>query len=468
MASHAEGTSFPTPYDEAARVAALHELALLDTPPEPEFDDLALLAAQICGTPIGLVSFLDADRQWFKAAVGTPVREMPRARAFCAHTIVGGDLFVIPDALADARFAASPLVAGEPHVRFYAGVPLRTPGRHPIGTICVFDVVPRELDARQLGALAALARQAEALIALRAARRAHGDPRVRSLGERDPIAGFLIHDVKNQLMLVSANASYLRDWPGVTAAERAEIVEDIANAAARLQSMLLAALDLKWVDGGTMPLARAGFDLAALVTEVARAGPPTGSPVVVQGGHAPLPLHADRDVVRRVLENLLDNARKYGRGRIVIATRAAAHGGVEVMVRDHGPGVAPADRERVFEPRVRLGTGEGHEDTSRGLGLAFCRAAVEAHGGRIWVEDAASGGSLFCFVLPARGASDGDAVVIPAEARAAHPGSGDRWRATHAHLDPRISPLTDARSSPPRASLDPQPPRAASPRHRVR
>jgi signal transduction histidine kinase len=215
-----------------------------------------------------------------------------------------------------------------------------------------------------------------------------------ALGERDAIAGFLIHDVKNQLMLVSANASYLRDWPGVTMAERAEIVEDIANAAARLQSMLLAALDLKWVDGGTMPLTRAISTSRRWSPTVARAGPPTGSPVVVQGTHAPRSLQADRDVVRRVLEILLDNARKYGRGRIVIATRAAAGGGVEVMVRDHGPGVAPADRERIFEPRVRLGNGPGagHEDTSRGLGLAFCRAAVEAHGGRIWVEDAAAGG----------------------------------------------------------------------------
>src|SRR5215469_18109412 len=114
----------PLPKNEPARLEALRRYAILDTFPEQEFDDLARLAALICGTPIALVSFVDANRQWFKARVGLEAPETPRNVSFCAHAIAKAELLVIPDALKDERFRSNPLVTGEPHVRFYAGAPL--------------------------------------------------------------------------------------------------------------------------------------------------------------------------------------------------------------------------------------------------------------------------------------------------------------------------------------------------------
>lgn len=157
----------PTPKNEAERLAALRGTGLLDTPPEPQFDDLTQLAAFICGTPMALVSLVDADRQWFKSRVGVEATETPRDIAFCAHAIQHNDLFVVPDTAADQRFAANPLVTGEPHLRFYAGMPLVTPEGHALGTLCVSDRKPRELTEAQKSALRALARQAAAQIELR-------------------------------------------------------------------------------------------------------------------------------------------------------------------------------------------------------------------------------------------------------------------------------------------------------------
>ncbi|MDB5294088.1 MAG: multi-sensor hybrid histidine kinase, partial [Phycisphaerales bacterium] len=157
----------PPPADEAARLAALRAYDILDTPDEAAFDDLTRLAARICGTPISLVSLVDADRQWFKSRVGLDVAETPRDLAFCGHAILGQDLFVVPDAARDDRFADNPLVAGDPHVRFYAGAPLVGEGGQALGTLCVIDRVPRELTPDQADALRALARQAMSQIRLR-------------------------------------------------------------------------------------------------------------------------------------------------------------------------------------------------------------------------------------------------------------------------------------------------------------
>ncbi len=152
---------------ESARLAALHRYAILDTLPGPEFDDLTRLAAFICGTPMATISLVDDHRQWFKSKVGLAVSETPREQAFCAHTILQHELLEVPNALADERFSANPLVLGQPEIRFYAGAPLTTSDGHNLGSLCVIDRVPRRLTPDQRDALSRLSRQVMAQLELR-------------------------------------------------------------------------------------------------------------------------------------------------------------------------------------------------------------------------------------------------------------------------------------------------------------
>lgn len=155
----------PVPESEDERIAALRSANLLDTSAEERFDRLTRLAKRLFGVPIALVSLVDVNRQWFKSCVGLDASETSRDISFCGHAILGHDVFVVPDALADDRFSDNPLVTGPPFIRFYAGCPLQVARGSKIGTLCVIDVEPREFDADSLKLLQDLARMAEQEIA---------------------------------------------------------------------------------------------------------------------------------------------------------------------------------------------------------------------------------------------------------------------------------------------------------------
>jgi diguanylate cyclase (GGDEF)-like protein len=149
------------PANEATRLDALRALQLLDTPAEDRFDRLTRLARRVFGVPMAMVSLVDMDRQWFKSRQGLAQCEMSRAESLCGHAILGDDIMVVADTLADPRFADNPIVLGEPHVRFYAGCPLQAPDGSKIGTLCVMDTQPRSFSLDDVQALTDLAHLAE-------------------------------------------------------------------------------------------------------------------------------------------------------------------------------------------------------------------------------------------------------------------------------------------------------------------
>ena len=159
--------SAPIPANEKKRLKVLWQYEVLDTVPEEVFDDLTELAARICEAPIALISLVDESRQWFKSKVGTTVNETSRDISFCAHAIAQNDLFIVPDATQDPRFAENPLVKSDPKIRFYAGAPLITPDGHALGTLCVIDKIPRQLRPDQQQALRILARHVVSQLELR-------------------------------------------------------------------------------------------------------------------------------------------------------------------------------------------------------------------------------------------------------------------------------------------------------------
>ncbi|WP_395009821.1 PAS domain S-box protein, partial [Undibacterium sp.] len=144
------------PEDEENRLTALCALEILDTPPEPRFDRITRIATALFKVPIALVSLVDSNRQWFKSRQGLDASETPRNISFCGHAVLQNAVFIIENAVEDIRFADNPLVVGEPHIRFYAGFPLKSPNGSRIGTLCIIDRVPRSLTSQEIELLSDL------------------------------------------------------------------------------------------------------------------------------------------------------------------------------------------------------------------------------------------------------------------------------------------------------------------------
>ncbi len=151
----------PTPVDELLRLETLRRLKILDTDPEERFDRVTRLAKQIFGTPIALVSLVDADRQWFKSRQGLDAKETPRDISFCGHAILEDKVMVVEDTHSDERFADNPLVESDPGIRFYAGYPLNAPDGSKVGTLCVIDREPRQMTTEERALLAELGAMVE-------------------------------------------------------------------------------------------------------------------------------------------------------------------------------------------------------------------------------------------------------------------------------------------------------------------
>lgn len=228
----------PLPPDESERLDALRRYAVLDTPPEAAFDEIAALAARLCGAPHAAVTLVDAGRQWFKAVVGVSARETPREESICAHVVWAGEPLQVPDASKDSRFAEMSQVRGEPHVRFYASVPLRASSGHVLGTLCVFDRRARTLSAEQMEMLRVLAAQVMAQLELR--RHVHEQARTESA-----LLGIL-EDQRSAEEALRRSEREQRALAERLAAERASLVEAQTVAKMGGWETDLATLAVRW------------------------------------------------------------------------------------------------------------------------------------------------------------------------------------------------------------------------------
>ncbi len=420
---HDEMTPATIPANEPERLAALQRYDILDTPAEAEFDDFTWLASQICGTPIALISLVDAERQWFKSKVGLDASETPRDMAFCAHAIHGSEVFEVPNALEDARFADNPLVTGAPDVRFYAGAPLTTPGGMRVGTLCVIDRVAHQLSDGQRESLARLGRQVVAQLELRLAKRElqerlavqeraeaeitalHADLKKHATQieqanrELTDFAYVVSHDLKAPLRGIASLAGWLAtDYRDKLGDEGRQQLEMMVDRVKRMNALIDGILT--YSRAGRSREERVEMDLAKLVPNtIDLLAPPAHIRVEVA---TPLPrVMIEATKAQQLFQNLLSNAIKYmdkPQGLVRVSCAAEGDDFWRFSVADNGPGIEEKYFERIFGLFQTLAPRDSVEGT--GVGLALVKRIVEIEGGRVWLQSVPGAGTTFHFTLP--------------------------------------------------------------------
>ena len=389
------------PANESARLAKLRSYNILDTLDEEEYDDIVRLVAQIFGTPMANISFVDRDRQWFKSVVGLEDRETSRDIAFCGHTILDDALLVVEDATADERFADNPLVTGSPGIRFYAGMPLVTPDGFRLGALCAIDSKPRSLEPDQKQALAILSRHVINLLELRAKGKALSE--LSDLKTR--MLAIMAHDLRSPMAAVSSAVNLLTDEE-LSVDDQMSLMEELATLLESTQTLIENVVT--WASGEMKegePSSSEPVDLRDLSQELldslAHSCGAKGNRLIANVNGVS-PLQSNRHIIRFVLRNLVTNANKFTRnGEIEIA--AEEHDTeVVVSVRDTGIGMSPEQVDGLFDWRVRSKrTGTSGEKGS-GLALLLCRDMLARIDSSITVESSEGVGSAFRISLPKR------------------------------------------------------------------
>ncbi|MEM8547157.1 MAG: GAF domain-containing protein [Pseudomonadota bacterium] len=357
--------------DEPARIRELLSLQVLDTPAEQRYDDIVRIAAGICGTPMALVSLVDDHRQWFKARIGLDAAQTARDIAFCARAIETPEaLFVVPDAAQDPRFVDNPLVTSAPSLRFYAGVPLTTAPGLAVGTLCVLDTEPRELDAEQLDSLQALARQVSSQLQLgRATRELEARNEELSL-----FAYATSHDLQSPLKSLEGYLNLLQIELGEPAERIGDVMQRIQRTLLRMQEQtrsvaLLAEADTR-VETETVALEPllndACLDLAA-TSSLADL-----DLVVSELGEG----EANAPLLRRAFVHVLAHFLRYEANGHTTQLSISA-------VRQRGELHLVFESPRAFSRMPSKGADDGPE---RELGVAILRRIVARHAGRLVVS----------------------------------------------------------------------------------
>ncbi|MEC4802629.1 MAG: ATP-binding protein [Jaaginema sp. PMC 1079.18] len=431
------------PANETERLQALHRYEILDTSTEKAFDDLTHLASYICGTPMALVSLVDRDRQWFKAKVGLEITETPREVSFCAHAICQPEeLFIVPNALEDKRFAANPLVTSDPNVRFYAGVPILTPDGQALGTLCALDRVPRNLEPQQQEALKVLGRQVISQLELRlqlaqiqqTQAQLVQSEKMAALGKL--VAG-IAHEINNPINFIQGNLKHLEKYSQellnfvqlcqshdpqlmsdlATQAEEidleflqedlSEVIKSMRVGTERIGQIVLSLKNFSRLDEAEFKRVdiHEGLDSTLLVLQHRLSSFPNSAPINVIKDYAQLPAvdcypgqlnQAFLNIMTNAIDALieLENQRSPQEERetpaeIRIQTSALDCQWVQIVIADNGLGMVESVSQKVFDyffTTKPVGKGKGI-----GLSISY-QIVVEKHGGK-----------LDCFSTPERG-----------------------------------------------------------------
>ena len=396
--------SAPKPRNEAARLRKLSALDILDTLEEQAYDDLTYLAATICDTPIALVSLVDRERQWFKSRHGLDATETPREVAFCAHAILGDEVFVVEDSAQDERFYDNPLATDAPYVKFYAGAPLTLEGDINVGTLCVIANEPRTITDAQKQALVALARQVVSQLELRLNIRA-----MKSLDKaKDDFISTVSHELRSPLTSINGSLSLLlNNKAGELQQRQHQMVEIASRNTERLLGIVNDILDLTKLEAGKLEINQDQHHLVSLLENAVELNRPYCAQcqcdlqLTYDPANSDQQIHCDESRIVQVLTNLISNAAKFSPdGDTIQVNLTVDHQQALIEVTDHGPGILPEQQQHLFERFKQVGTPVNQKMPGTGLGLRISKQLVELHGGVLDFESIPGERTTFAVRLP--------------------------------------------------------------------
>lgn len=394
----------PIPENESQRLEALKSYQILDTLPEQGFDEITLIASEICQTPISLVSLIDNDRQWFKSNKGLEVSQTPKELAFCAHAILEPEkVMIVKDAYNDERFADNPLVTGNPKVIFYTGVPLINPEGYALGTLCVIDHKARELNNTQILALKALANQVVAQLELKKKVTELNVAKLQLEEANQYLEKFAVmaaHDIRNPLTNILLTSKVLKDRFKDKLDDKGNKFLDIINSSShKLISLLEKMLDYS-KSAKVLMQNREEAEVLHLLDDVLKlVNVPQAFTIKISS--RPIKITTSIVAFEQIMINLLNNAIRYNnKAEAIIQIEFTADSWFYTFnVTDNGVGIAPENYTKIFEPTTTLGTKDRFGKDGSGIGLNTVKGLVEALGGTIKVSSVVDEFTTFTFTL---------------------------------------------------------------------
>lgn len=395
---------YPIPEHEDERVEALQSYRLLDTLPENDFEELTLLASEICQTPVALITLLDEKRQWFKSKLGFEPTQTPKEQAFCAHTIVNAaDIMVVPDARNDERFSNNPLVTGSPNIVFYAGVPLINEDGFALGSLCVIDSTPKDLSQRQRNSLKILGKQVLAQMELRRKvailEKANNDL-LETNAFIQKFASTAAHDIKNPLssILLTSQALHMR-LRKLNDEQSRNLAEINITAAKRLLTLVDDMLEYSSAPATLLNNQKCVKMNALLKGVIALIDVPHG--VTIKLPKIDHNITCSSIALEQVFLNLINNAIRYNdKAEGVITVLFREEGDYyHFKVADNGMGIAEKNLAKIFHKEVTLNVTDRFDKKGTGLGLYTVKSLIEKLHGQINVSSQIGSGTTFEFSI---------------------------------------------------------------------
>ncbi len=392
------------PANEIERLQALREYSILDTIPEQDFEDITKIASEICQTPISLITLIDSNRQWFKSNHGLTVRETERDYAFCAHAINTTDrILIVKDAREDNRFADNPLVTGYPNVIFYAGVPLINPEGFSLGTLCVIDSEPREINEQQIESLRALSNQVVKLLELKrineVLKESKKEFQAKNL-ELEQFAYVVSHDIKSPLNNIIALTKSLREeQKGKIDDSGEQIIDHITNSSMRLKSLIDGIIS-HYIGVNVEINSNKEINVDSLFKEIIDLVDSRREYQITYTSDLKS-IVVNEVAIKQILTNLLSNSIKYNdKEEVKIEIKVKSIPAfVEFLIQDNGIGIEESQLSKIFDTFTTLGTKDRFNNMGTGIGLATVKKLVDRLGGSINVVSEIGIGTKFNFII---------------------------------------------------------------------